>query len=314
MSPEGLVAQAQSFVHGSACTLVLPSVLVAASVLLLAYRGVTEEEHHLPLNGFLANIMLQMFPLLALKAKIYSCTDRVSLVPMVLVKTLLMHATIGVARVVSTVADPHSETIFGLPMLVDVVLLASALGLLKWEFGFTLSPVKWWSHVDVRNLVVLSVACSVLIEAYFVVLPHSWLSAKMQFYKQRLDVSKILFTTANYIDIVAFMPVVWRLYQAEDEHEDYNIGTHVSTDAKRQVRLFFAFVVAFYMWDDVVDPILTIMDEPVAMMAHAAHFMLLLDFAGFFTFQVAQPTSGGIKQSGEEVLGLLAQTDDDDNC
>lgn len=305
------MTKAQDFVHGSTFTLVIPGIMLLVSAVLLAYRGVTEEEHHLPLNGFLTNILVQMMPLVALKAKIYSCTDRVSLVPMVLVKTLLMHATLGIFRVMSQLVD--GRELARLTLAMDGAYLLAALAVLKWEFGFSLSPMQWWEHTDVRNLVVLACAAAVITEGYFTILPASWMSEKMQYYsKQGLDPSKILFTSANYIDIVAFMPVVWRLYQAEGEHEDYNIGALVSTDAKRQVQIFFVFVVGFYMWDDVIDPVMTLLDEPIAMMAHAAHFVLLLDFAGFFSFQVGQPATA--KEQGEQLQGLLSQTDDDDHC
>jgi len=307
-----LLEKAQVLAHGSACTLVLPGALLVLSAILLAYRGITEEEHHLPLNGFLAIILIQMLPLVALKAKIYRCTDRVSLVPMVLVKTLMMHVAIGAFRVGSALAEGGEWT--RMTLMVDGSILLVALGVLKFEFGFSLSPAHWWVHTDVRNLVGLSLAGAFITEAYFCMLPAAWLSDKMQYYKQQgLDIAKVLFTAGNYIDIVAFMPVVWRLYQTEAEYEDYNVGTNVSMDAKRQVKAFFIFVVGFYMWDDVADPVMSLLDEPIALMAHAAHFVLLLDFAAFFAFQVSQPTADNKDQS-EQLEGLLSQMEDDGNC
>eukprot|EP00429_Kryptoperidinium_foliaceum_P020039 CAMPEP_0176047314 /NCGR_PEP_ID=MMETSP0120_2-20121206/23498_1 /TAXON_ID=160619 /ORGANISM="Kryptoperidinium foliaceum, Strain CCMP 1326" /LENGTH=381 /DNA_ID=CAMNT_0017380729 /DNA_START=34 /DNA_END=1180 /DNA_ORIENTATION=- len=311
-SEMSLLAKAQVMAHGTACTLVLPGLLLVVSALLLAYRGITEEEHHLPLNGFLAIILIQMLPLVALKAKIYHCTDRVSLVPMVLVKTLMMHVTIGVFRISSALVEGGDWT--KITLMVDGCILLIALGVLKFEFGFSLSPVQWYAHADVRNLVALALAGAFITEAYFCMLPASWLSDKMQYYKQQgLDIAKVLFTAGNYVDIVAFMPVVWRLYQTEAEYEDYNVGANVSSDAKRQVKAFFIFVVGFYMWDDVVDPVTSLLDEPIALMAHAAHFSLLLDFAAFFAFQVSQPTAE-CKEQSEQLQGLLAQMEEEGNA
>merc|ERR1719436_845362 len=113
------------------------------------------------------------------------------------------------------------------------------------------------------------------------------------------------------------MPVLWRFYQAENELEDSHLGTNVSTEAKSQIHLFFMFVFCFYTWDDVIDPIMSLLDEPVAMMAHAAHFVLLLDFCGFFLFQAGNPmTAGGsgFKERREQLQGLLAEDGLEDDC
>jgi len=308
--------EAQNFVHGSGCTLVLPGMLLLASAALLAYRQMTEERSDQPLNGFLANIMLQMLPLVALKAKIWSCNDRVSLVPLVLVRTLLMHVILGIMRVVSQVgvglqnANKASVT-------VDFVLTVSAIAILHYAFEFPLTIKSLLDQRDVRNLVLLATGAAVLSEGFFVMVPPSWLSeASRQYAANNLEASKVFFVASNYIDIVAFMPVVWRLYQADNELEDCSAGVVVSLEAKKQVQLFFIFVIAFYCWDDVIDPIMGGLDEPLAMMAHAAHFMLLLDFAGFFTFQVGNKDaiiSTHNQGYGEQLQGLLSEGNMEDD-
>merc|ERR1711957_855664 len=67
----------------------------------------------------------------------------------------------------------------------------------------------------------------------------------------------------------------------------------VTCRAKRQVRVFFFYVIVFYSFDDVFDPLRAEKTEPFYMMAHAAHFVMLLDFAGFF------PLSSGPASVGE---------------
>jgi hypothetical protein len=289
---------------------VIPGAMLLTSAGLLAYRGFTEENHDHPLNGFLANILLQMMPLIALKAKIWSCNDRVSLVPLVLCKTLLMHVTLGFLRILSTFVQGYDEN-SRLTLGVDIATFLGALAVLKWEFEFPMNPLHWIEHQDVRNLVVLAGGAAFCSHAFFVFLQPSWMSDTTRAQSsQGLHVPSVLFTFANYVDIIAFMPVVWRLYQAE-ELDDCAMGATVSLEARRQVRMFFLFVVAFYSWDDVIDPIMTLLEEPLAMMAHAAHFMLLLDFAGFFIFQVGQPTT--VKEHGDQLQGLLSKDDDDDD-
>jgi len=305
-----MMLKVQSFVHGSSCTLVVPGAMLVVSAGLLAYRQATEENHDLPLNGFLANILLQMLPLIALKAKIWTCNDRVSLVPLVLCKTLLMHLTLGVLRIVSTFVQGVDEQ-SRMTLAVDVSTFLAALALLKWEFEFPMSPFHWMEHQDVRNLILLAGGAAFVSHAFFVFVQPSWMGDATRAHSQQgLHAPSILFTAANYVDIVAFMPVVWRLYQAE-ELDDCAMGATVSLEARRQVRCFFALVVAFYSWDDVIDPIMTLIEEPLAMMAHAAHFMILLDFAGFFIFQVGQPSS--VKEHGDQLQGLLSKDDDDDD-
>lgn len=305
---QSTINQVQTVMHGSACTLVLPGILFVVSFVLLAYRNYTEGNDDLPLNGFLANIMLQMLPLIAFKVKLWSAQDRVSLVPLVLCKTLLMHVVLSSYRIMSGVVMGIGEE--KLMFAVDCAGLLAALAILKWEFEFPMSPLHWIQHKDVTNLVILASFGAFCSHAFFIVLQPSWMSDSTRAQSKNFHVPSILFTAANYVDIVAFMPVVWRLYQAE-EYEDSNTGTTVTVEAKRHARVFFAFVIAFYSWDDVIDPAMTLLEEPLAMMAHAAHFMLLLDFAGFFIFQVSKPTT--VKEHNEQLQGLLSR-DDDDNC
>lgn len=306
---DNVVGKMQNVAYDSSWTLALPGGLLVLSAVLLAYRNVTEEKSDVPLNGFLANILLQMMPLIVLKMKIWSCSDRVSLVPIVLCKTLLMHVALSSCRLCSSIMLNSGES-DKLPIMMDILGLLGALALLKYQFEFSMSPLDWIMHQDVRNLIILAIGGAFASHAFFVVMQPSWMGDLTRQQSQEMYFPWILFTAANYIDIVAFMPVVWRIYQAE-EHEESS-GTAVCVGAQSQTRAFFMYVIAFYMWDDVIDPIMTIMNEPLAMMAHAAHFVLLLDFAGFFSFQVSQANTSIVKDQGE-LSGLLAR-EDDDHC
>lgn len=303
----------KNVLHASHCTLVVPGLLLAASAGLLLYRGVTEEHFDLPLNGFLFNILLQMMPLVALKLKIYSCSDRVSLVPLVLVKTLLMHVAMLSLRIISQVVQ---QAHLGRTQLgVDVVAVVLAFVMLSSVFDFPIAPNRMLEQRDVRNLVVLSITAALISEAFYIYVQPMWMGQASRMYiRDGLMLSKVFFVSANYVDIVAFMPVVWRLYQVESELDDCSIGTIVSNETRKQVQMFFAFMCAFYLWEDVIEPCMSLLDEPLAMMAHAAHFMLLMDFAGFFIFQVATPTSTVGRERGEQLEGLLSDSgfDQDD--
>jgi len=282
--------------------------LLVAAATLCVYRQMTEDATDLPLTGFLATILLSMLPLMALKAKIWSCSDRVSLVPMVLVKTLLMHAALEVLRIGSQMLEGWTYIVRNkMNFCFDTVMLVCALSALRIVFDVPLTHSYLFEHRDVRNLVGMALGVALASEAFFAfVVPSDAMKAGAA----GLSLANILFAAANYVDVVGFMPVVWRLYQAENALDDFAVGTMVSLEAKQQVRVFFGFVCTFYLWDDVLEPISSMMDEPVGMMAHAAHFIMLIDFAGFFLFQVNNPTT--TKERGEQLQGLLDEDAQDD--
>ncbi|CAJ1362889.1 unnamed protein product [Effrenium voratum] len=299
------MAQLQDFIHSSSCTLVVPGVLLVAAAILCVYRQMTEDPTDLPLTGFLATILLSMLPLMALKAKIWSCADRVSLVPMVLVKTLLMHAALEVLRITSQMLEGWSYIVRNkMNFAFDTVMFVSAFLALRMVFEIPMTPSYVFEHRDVRNLVGMAIAVAFLSEAFYS------LFAPSDSMKGGISVANVLFAAANYVDVVGFMPVVWRLYQAENALDDFAVGTMVSLEAKQQVRVFFGFVCTFYLWDDVLEPIASMAEEPIGMMAHAAHFIMLVDFAGFFLFQVNNPTT--TKEKSEQLQGLLDEDAQDE--
>lgn len=306
--PASAMAQLHDLVHSSQLTLVVPAILLCSGAMLCVYRQMTEDSSDLPLTGFLATILLSMLPLMALKAKIWSCQDRVSLVPMVLVKTLLMHAALEVLRISSQMLEGTSYIWRSkMNFTFDVVMFVCAIAALRVVFEVPLTPSYFMDHRDVRNLVGMAIGVAFVSEAFFAFLAPS---DAMKANAAGFSVANVLFAAANYVDVVGFMPVVWRLYQAENALDDFSVGTMVSLEARQQVRVFFAFVCTFYLWDDVLEPIGSMADEPVGMMAHAAHFIMLVDFAGFFLFQVNNPTT--TKEKSEQLQGLLDEDAQDE--
>lgn len=282
--------------------------MVAGSAVLCVYRQMTEDQTDLPLTGFLATILFSMLPLMALKAKIWSCSDRVSLVPMVLVKTLLMHLALEVLRVVSQCLEGWNSIVRNRANFsFDCFMLVMALTALRMCFEIPMTPSYFWDHRDVRNLVGMAIGVALASEVFFTMIMPGDTNRRAN---AGIKLSTVLFAAANNVDVIGFMPVVWRLYQAENALDDFAVGTMVSMEARQQVKVFFAFVIAFYTWDDVLEPIWSLIDEPVGMMAHAAHFIMLIDFAGFFLFQVNTPTTA--KEKGEQLQGLLDEDAQDD--
>jgi len=305
-----LVAQGE---NASNVNMIVPGGLLLAVCGVVTYHHSQSESYEHSLSMFLAAILMQMLPLIALKLKIYACGDRLALVPRVIVKTLLMHLILALFRVAPNFQSWTrfwQREVYSAQFWFDVAVLGACIIQLRNVFGFKFTLRSILDETEVRNLCAMAVVGAIATESACLYLPTAWLSEGTKSYIQDVDiVGKIVFTAANFIDVLAFMPVVWKLYQAEND--DDSAGCQVHEDARRQVLLFFAFVIAFYSWDDVIDPIRTFdRQESVALMAHGAHFVLLLDFAGFFIFQVWAPSNA----KGEQLQGLLQEDTFDEDA
>lgn len=295
---------------GTRSNMMIPGILTLCAFGLLGYHFSTQETYDYAMCHFLAIVCLQMFPLLALKMKIYQCGDRLSLVPRVLVKTLLMHIVLACLRIIPPFMRRNMSP-WDLQLGVDLLGLVAAIGILSQVFGYQLHLRTFIEEREVRNLCVMAIAAAFATELVVGLFPKTFSFAEATGLMQdRGFVRKTVFTAANYVDVIAFMPVVLKLFEIERD-DDIHAGTSVPMEARRQVLLFFTFVVGFYSWDDVIDPIRNYEGtyDVLAMMAHAAHFVLLLDFAAFFLMQVWTPSSG----KGEQLQGLLEQGFDQDD-
>lgn len=304
-----VVGAAQPLMHESSCTIVVPGVLLSVASFLMCYRVATEEKHDAPLTGFLGQLVLQMLPMIALKYKMWTLSDRVSLVPKVLVKTLLMHLFVIVLRIIYLILKQSFD--FDKFFVYQILLGMAVCWTLKNHFNFSFSPGAFLEHVDVRNILVLACACAFASE--FVVLfiePRFASFSAYEFMQEGMKPRTLVLTASNYLDIVAFMPAVWKLYVVEKEFEDTPQGTMVSYEEQQQSKWFFAIVFAFYAWDDALYPNFVMQNvETMVLVGHAAHLVLLLDFVGFFLFQVKNAGVGAVKT--EQMHGLLERGFDD---
>eukprot|EP00928_Gymnodinium_smaydae_P065056 TRINITY_DN48254_c0_g1_i1.p1 TRINITY_DN48254_c0_g1~~TRINITY_DN48254_c0_g1_i1.p1 ORF type:complete len:314 (-),score=76.45 TRINITY_DN48254_c0_g1_i1:81-1022(-) len=278
----------------------------------LTYHHTTQEEYDHDISHFLVIVVVSMLPLLTLKMKMYTCGDRLALVPVVIVKTLLMHLIMSLLRLAPWAIKYERFEMKSPYLWFDAASLVACIFILKNVFNYQFSLRIFSDEREVRNLVLGSCVLAGIVEFACIILPQAWVSGTVGSYSaDRNMLYKIVFTAGNYVDVVAFMPVVWKLYQAEQDDDD-SYGTQVPEHAKQQVIMFFAFVCGFYAWDDVIDPLRTFTNskgEAVVMMAHAAHYMLLLDFASFFVYQVWTPSG----RKGEQLQGLLEQGFDGDD-
>jgi hypothetical protein len=291
---------------GTKTNMLVPGILTLTMTGLVGYHYGTMQSYDHSMLHFLSMLLLQMMPLLALKFKIYQCGDRLSLLPRTLVKTLLMHLILSILRMCPPLMRKNHP--LDLQFYLDLAGFLGALYILKRIFNYQFSMRMFTEEREVRNLVLMAAFGAMITETLIDgVLPTDFSLSELtkNFIQDKSPTRKFVFTFANYLDVVAFMPVVMKLYEIERE-DDCSAGTAVAEDVRKQVLMFFAYVISFYSWDDVIDPVRDATYD-ISMMAHAAHYVLLLDFACFFTFQVWSPSSA----KGEQMQGLLEQTDYD---
>jgi hypothetical protein len=258
--------QTQSVLHGQNNNMMLPGGLVASASILVAYKHFVDEQAGDPIKHFLALVVIQMLPLVFLQMRILRCPDPVSMLSRFGTKTLLMHACFLALRVC---AWPLLEIGLGFCNVLGLLVACVAL---HWGFGFSLTCIP--AHLDVCGLWLLALGGAFCTEA-------------LDFHGQASLLERTIFTTSNYIELVAFVPAVWMVQQAVKKSDDtYNGSDHV---VQRQASFFFAFLVLYYIMEDIISAFRVGGDSPLAAFGHIVHFLLLLDFACFLLAKIYNP-------------------------
>lgn len=281
----------------------VPLCLAGGVVSMLAYRIYGNDSYDWPLRHFLSMIVVQMLPLVALKLKVWKAEDRVGILPRFAVKTLLMHVAMITFRIPSYWI--YNLEIGSTQVYADFITMAVALAILNKVFGFRWGRSAFTEHSDVRSMIVLALVAAAGTDV---------LSTGVSFFSKmpawnRRWISNTLLTASNYVDITAFVPIVWMMYRVErsDDSDGATMGQVITADLRRQALSFFSFLVCFYAVEDLAIPINSQIGETMAMAAHVAHFCLLLDFTAFMCFQVFSQQSSQGKPGGEQLRGLLSQ-------
>lgn len=278
-----VLCRTQQFLHGksSKSSMALPAVLLVVAMVLVIYQHLTvqQEERDL-IKTFLALIMLQMVPLVLLEVKLLHCENPAELLCRFGTKVLAMHVCFVLLRILGGIwvtgefsLDYH-----------NLFFLTAAF--LTMHFGFNRDWIcSIWNYRDVSFLIVLSIAAAVVTEE----LEDALRSQKFGYYRNNDHLFELVVGTAsNYIEILAFVPAVWMVYQAS-KVQLQNAVPMDDAGVQRRVLSFFAFLIAFYSMEDLHAATQCFWDLPVAAIAHCVHFMLLLDIAGFITAQVVDP-------------------------
>mmetsp|Transcript_62097 Transcript_62097/g.108687 ORF Transcript_62097/g.108687 Transcript_62097/m.108687 type:complete len:283 (-) Transcript_62097:39-887(-) len=256
----------QVALHGKNNSVALPSLLVTAASAMVVYRHFTDEQGGDPTKHFLALIVIQMLPLVFLEMKILSCPDPVAMLSRFGTKVLLMHAFFLVLRVA---AWPLLEVGLGFCNLVG--LLAACVAL---HFGFRFRCANMHAHLDVVGLTLLAVFAALLTEL-------------LDFHRPASLLECTIFTASSYVEILAFVPAVWMVHQTVKKGDDCFVSG--SSRVQTQAAFFFAFLVPFYVMEDLISAFRVGSGEPFAAIGHIVHFLLLLDFACFLMSHIYNP-------------------------
>lgn len=278
------LARSQTLLYVNGGTVAISCILLCLALAIVVYSQMLERRD-ISLNAFLASILVQMIPLVWLKAKLWRCRDTVGVVPSVLEKTLMMHGILLVIRLSSGMV-PSPLPRANVDLMVDLGTLCAVLFVLRTGFDFPNSLTPLETHRDVWNLVLAALIFAVALEAFFVYVLPRW--TDFAYISDTMLFSNMLLAASNYVDVLTFVPALWRLHCVENDLEVAVAGVGVPLEVRRQVWLFLTFVASFYLWDDVVHPYMSTLGEPLVLMAHGIHFVLLIDFAAFFAFEVTR--------------------------
>merc|ERR1719210_3107155 len=144
-----------------------------------------------------------------------------------------------------------------------------------------------WEHRDVWCIAVvalLTAVCTELMEVLLGGYPATrfWNST---WYRQKY--LKLMFVAASdYTEILALVPAVWMVCRADKNSTGNEVD--VAGTQKRAIVLF-AFMITFYLSEDMYNAYTLGSHFPLAAAGHIAHFLLLLDFAAFILAHLYDP-------------------------
>jgi len=269
----------QVFLHGSGNNITFPGLLVLSASILVVYKHFVEGDGGHPggdpTKQFLALIVIQMLPLVFLQMKILSCPDPIGMLSRFGTKVLLMHACFLALRVG---AWHLVEVGLGFCNVIALVLVCVAL-----RFGFKFGITSIPSHWDVGCLLLLAGAGAFVTELFDF---HG-----QQTLLQMGFLECTIATASSYIEILSFVPGVWLVQKSVKKNDDEPKSESMAKpeSAQTQANFFFAFLVPFYVMEDVISAFRVGSEAPLAAVAHMVHFLVLLDFACFLLSHIYNP-------------------------
>jgi hypothetical protein len=275
-----LAVESQKFLKKSV-NAILPVMLLLGGVGTIVYRFSTAGGVD-PVKNFLIMVTVQLLPMAALKLKTWICSDRVSLMPSALVKTLMMHISVQLFRVfyhcyVYFGSNTPWMAVVGWQQYFDCFSCAVAMYIVIVEFGLKFQgPIAFVKeHSDV--LTCIAGGCVVSVIVNLIAPPYG-----------KTHFLHIINDWGNYAEVLAFVPVV-RIVCLENGVEEQTRGTQVDELDRRKALVFMTFILGYYFWDDIIFSV-GMAEQPLVAAPKAAHFVMLMDFTFYFVLKVgAQP-------------------------
>lgn len=267
--------QTQHAIHGKDSN-ALPAALLLTAGVLVTYRHMTQEAWEgNQLKTFLALILIQMLPLVLIEMKIPSCPDPMALLSSFGSKVLLMHACVLGPRALFNLAYYQS--------VWDVFYFVGACVALRLGFGFRLTLQSLYEHRHVVGLVLLAVLTAVVEESI------SYMSLSPWQRRNSWKFSDLAVSACNYAEILAFVPAVWMVCRGNKTESSPCSSPVEEAKTETRAKYFFAFLLGFYFCEDICS-VPSLWDAlPLACVGHTAHFLLVLDFAGFMLAHIYNP-------------------------
>lgn len=250
-------------------SMILPGVLLLVGCVLVLREHMFSDRKDL--RTFLTLVLATMVPLAYIDTKISSQSDPLGLLRSFGAKVLLMHASFLLFR-------------FRLFWYTDVFYL-NLLNVAGFVGSVLAVLVGFWSSLgtavlrDVSILVALSLGAATATEI------ATWGLHLAKTFRREL-VLEIAGTSAEYCEILAFVPAVWTIFWAEKKD---TAPSKATGETRLMATAFFAFLVGFYFFEDVVAAASNGREDTMASVAHLAHFLLLGDMTAYLLAHAADP-------------------------
>jgi len=257
--------------------LVPGSILLLASSLLVYQHMTSDAYGHQQdvLKSFLAMIVVQMLPLVALEMKIMQCADPVGVFCKFAMPVTLIHACFLGLRLAMYTDYETADLVFSTAGLVGAVV-AICKGYRESLFNIVTCSAVW----GLIGLAVMAALATTSVDEYINrsewVGPMSW----MQMFKT------VRATANSYMELVAFVPAVWIVFRENRNEGRLQVE---SADTKRTATTFFLFLVGFYITEDLWNAYGAYQISWMASVAHIAHFCLLVDLAFYVLAHIYNP-------------------------
>jgi len=266
----------QKMIHGGQSNVIIPCAVLIFTCCILLHHQFTAEEHEQPYGKFLLLILAQMAPLAVADVKILRCDAPLHLFSVFSEKVSIMGAAMLTLRVV-TDAWLGEDVLYR-----DAFFMLLAFPIVFGVYGVRPSRECFEKHFDVACLFVCMFLATLVLQEYDEGLADWWKAMTGQIQgERRIDIIQNFLGChmSNMIELGVFMPAMWTMLRERP-------STHAVPAAEPAgIRLksicFFGWLLAFYMFEDIVAAWEERRLSPRVCVARVGHFLLLVDFAAF---------------------------------